>query len=186
MPDLFAALTPEQVAEMQREFANGRQPVPKLPVRGVRAPWRVNVGDILFHDSPTDAPGGPDTIELNRMYLPETRITADAPGATSAAPAPEQSPSPEEDPSAKDAWLNELIGRPPAQPGRSMISGSGPGGQFTGEDTPEARALMKSRGMQVTSQGAPTDDQLLNPLASDRALRESPNEPVGPRLPSAG
>ncbi len=81
--------------------------------------------------------------------LPETRITAG------------------EDPS-KDAWLDELIGNPPSTPRRPMVSASGPAGSFTGEDSPEARELIKQRGMQVTEQSPPGDEDLLNALTSQR------------------
>jgi hypothetical protein len=67
------------------------------------------------------------------------------------------------------AWLDELIARPEAAaPARPMLSAAGPGGTFDGEDTPQARELIKQRGMQVTQQPPPSDDDMLNALASER------------------
>lgn len=71
------------------------------------------------------------------------------------------------DDSDTDAWLDDLMAAPPSAPARPMLSAAGPGAKFTGEDTPQARALVQQRGMQITS--PPTDDELLDPSAFQRS-----------------
>lgn len=71
-------------------------------------------------------------------------------------------------PGSDEAWLDELIASPPQTPQRPMLSAAGAGGTFAGEDTPQARALIQQRGMHVTEQPPPSDDELLEGLASER------------------
>lgn len=149
-PRTYRDLTPEQLAELQAEMTP-HAAVPRLPAGALAstapaagpAPWQVSMGGLRFLDS-GDAG---DDIERGGLALD------DGQGG---------------DPDT-NAWLDELIGRPPSTPPQRMVSAAAPNGsKFTGEDTPESRDLIKQRGMQVTEQSPPSDDELLNALTSDR------------------
>jgi hypothetical protein len=146
-PRTFRDLTEEEIEELERDLAP-RAAVPRLPVGAMAstagaAPWQVSLGSARFLDDP--AP-----------YLDIEAGGLDILGDAGAG-----------DPE-KDAWLDELIGRPEPAPPRPMLSAAGSGGTFTGQDTPEARELIKQRGMQVTAQPPPSDDDLLEALTSQR------------------
>lgn len=139
-PRTYRDLTPEQLAELD-ELITSHAPVPRLPVGATASsepPWRADIGDARF----TDAPPSQIRDDLLQMEI----------GG--------------EDPD--EAWLDSLIASPPQTPRQPMLSAGGPGGTFSGADTPEARQLIASRGMQVTQQQAPSDDELLNALTSER------------------
>jgi hypothetical protein len=137
-------LTPEELAELQEEGLGPRARVPKLP--GAQAsserPWRARMptaSDVRFLDAPTSG------IRDDLLSI-ELGDEEDDPGA--------------------NAWLDQLIGNPPQTPRQPQVSAAGPGGTYSGGDTPEARELIKSRGMQVTS--PPSDDELLEALTAER------------------
>jgi hypothetical protein len=139
-PRTYRDLTPEQLAELD-ELITPRAPVPPLPIGATASnepPIRANIGEARF----LDAPGSGIRDDLLQM-----EVGGELPD---------------------EAWLDSLIASPPQTPRQPMLSAGGPGGTFSGADTPEARQLIKQRGLQVTEQQAPSDDELLNALTSER------------------
>ena len=67
--------------------------------------------------------------------------------------------------SEDEAWLDDLMANPPQTQRTPMLSTSGPGGTFEGEDTPQSRALIQQRGLGQAPVG---DADLLDPSASQR------------------
>jgi hypothetical protein len=161
-PRTFKDMTPEELAELQAEFAPGSRRgaarrgfntsskgVARLPQQAMaaNAPWRVDIGEALMLDDVQPDPldieaGGLDLVPASRMDVGPMQM-----GGTD--------------------FIAELIRNPPQTPRQPQISGSGPGGaSFDGPDTPEARELIKSRDMRITT--PPTDDDLLGALVSER------------------
>lgn len=104
--------------------------------------------------------------ELQAELVPRAPVAALPTGAGTTAPAYRMQIGDIQMHGDDEAWLDDLIGRPEPAPARPMLSAAGAGGTFTGQDTPEARELIKQRGLQVKS--APSDDDLLEALASER------------------
>jgi hypothetical protein len=138
-PRTYRDLTPEQLEELD-SLITPHERVPPLPVGATAAREPAWNGRVSIGDARIhDAPGSGIRDDLLQM---------------------EVGGEPDE-----EAWLDSLIASPPQAP--RALSAAGPGGAtFEGVDTPQGRALVQARGMQVTS--APTDDDLLEALASQR------------------
>jgi len=133
----YRDLTPEQLEELDA-LITPRAAVPALPASATASSEPSWAADI-GEARLLDAPGSGVRDDLLQIELGDEQ--------------------------PDEAWLDSLIANPPQAP--RALSAAGPGGaSFDGIDTPQARELVKSRGMGVTS--APTDDELLDGLASER------------------